>query len=259
MDISFEDLWREATRELAARGIPSPPPPSAEPALPLPADVRELAGLIDETLLRPEATLAEIDAFLAASTDYPFATVCVHGAFVERAAAALSGTATGVAAVVGFPHGAAHPSAKAAEARRALSDGASEIDMVGPIGLLRSRDLAGYLADVREVREAVPGAVLKVILETAALVPLEIVEGSVLAVLGGADFVKTSTGFGPGGAAAEAVALMRRSVGAGKGVKAAGGIRDLADLTAMVEAGASRIGTSRGHAICAAWEGASRP
>ena len=255
----FEALWEEAAGRLSGKGVAPPPLPSSPSPPVLPADTPAVAALIDETLLRPEATLEEMDAFLRASRDFPFATVCVQGAFVARARGLLAGTKTGVAAVVGFPHGANGARAKASEARLAVADGASEIDMVGPIGLLRSGDFGGCLEHVAAVREATPGVKLKVILETAALTPLEIVEGSMLAVLGAADFVKTSTGFGPGGATVEDVALIRRTVGFGVGVKAAGGIRDRTALLAMVEAGASRIGTSRGHAICTSWQAGSHP
>jgi len=256
---TFEALWDEAAARLSAKGVAPPPLPPAPSQPVIPPDPALLPTLMDETLLRPEATPEEMDAFLRASRDFPFATVCVHGAFVSRARDVLSGTKTGVAAVVGFPHGASDARAKASEGRLAAADGASEIDMVGPIGLLRGGDFVRYLDHVEAVREAAPGLTLKVILETAALTPLEIVEGSMLSVLGRADFVKTSTGFGPGGATVEAVALMRHTVGSGVGVKAAGGIRDITTLLAMVAAGASRIGTSRGHAICEGLETGRRP
>lgn len=254
-DTPFAIVWQEAEETLARGGLafphalPAPPPPQE-----LPRDLASLAGLIDETLLKPEATASDVDDFLLAARDFPFRTVCVHGSFVGRAARALTGTTTGVAVVVGFPHGAASARAKATEARIAVEEGASEIDMVGPFGLLRSGDVVAYLDHVRQVRDAVPGATLKVILEISALTPSEIVAGSMLSLLGGADFVKTSTGFGGGGATAEAVALMRRTVGPTAGVKASGGIRDLESTLAMVRAGANRIGTSRGHAICRAFE-----
>lgn len=256
---NFSALWQEATEALSRAGVAGAPLlPPIPPPLPFPASVAELAGIIDETLLKPEATEADVDAFLVASRDFPFRTVCLHGAFVAKAAMALKGSPTTVAGVVGFPHGAGSADAKAAEARIAISDGAREIDMVGPYGLLRSGNLRAYIDHVRQVREAARGAALKVILETSALSPLEMVEGALLSVRGGADFVKTSTGFAAGGATAEAVGLLRRTVGADIGVKASGGIRDLEALLSMVRAGANRIGTSRGHAICEAYLGSTK-
>ena len=211
----------------------------------------DLASLIDHTLLRPDATRAQVEELCREAAEFQFATVCVNLTWVSTCAAALRGTSVGVCAVVGFPLGATTPDVKQYETRRALFDGAREIDMVINIGALKSGDLRLVERDIEAVvsacREA--GALSKVILETALLTDEEKTTGCVLAKAAGADYVKTSTGFGPAGATVADVALMRRVVGAEMGVKASGGVRDRADLHAMVAAGATRIGASAGVKI----------
>ena len=187
------------------------------------------------------------------SREQNFAAVCVNPVWVRLSADELAGTHSVVATVAGFPLGASRADVKANEAAQGIGDGAREVDMVLNIGALRAGDLRAVDLDVRAVADACGalGAVLKVIIEAALLSDREKVVACAIAKLAGADFVKTSTGFGPGGATAADVALMRRTVGEGIGVKAAGGVRSWATAQAMVAAGASRIGTSSGVAILA--------
>ena len=210
-----------------------------------------VAGLIDHTLLKPDATRAEIEKLCREAAEFHFATVCVNPAWVALSAAILRGTSVGVCSVVGFPLGATTPDVKQFETRRAIYDGATEIDMVINVGALKSGDLRTVERDIEAVVEACRqcAVVSKVIIEAALLTDEEKVTASTLSKAAGADFVKTSTGFGPGGATAADVALMRRVVGADMGVKAAGGVRDLQGLNAMVAAGASRVGASAGVKI----------
>ena len=211
----------------------------------------ELAGLIDHTLLKPDATASEIETLCREATKYRFATVCVNPTWVAYAARLLTGSGVGVCSVVGFPLGANTPDVKQYETRRAIADGATEIDMVINIGALKSDDLALVSGDIHGVvsRCRERGAVSKVIIEAAVLTDDEKVIASTLTKAAGADFVKTSTGFGPGGATVADVALLRRVVGDQMGVKAAGGVRDLAQMRAMLAAGASRVGASAGVRI----------
>ena len=207
---------------------------------------REVAKLIDHTLLRPEATRWNIEALGREAMEFTFANVCINPTWVTLAAHLLAGSGVGVCTVVGFPLGAMTPDVKAYETRRAIADGAIEIDMVINIGALKSGDLDLVRRDIDTVAAACRegSALSKVIVEAALLTDDEKVTACMLARAAGADFVKTSTGFGPGGATVADVALIRRIVGAGMGIKAAGGIRDLAAVEAMVAAGATRIGTS---------------
>ena len=240
----------ELVRRVAARIGLEPPPPVHGPA---PVGPDDLAGFIDHTLLRADATAADIDRLCDEARQHRFASVCVNPSWVGRAAADLAGSGVAVCSVVGFPLGAHTPAVKAAEAAGAIGDGAREIDMVIDIGALKSgdyalveRDIAGVVAACRPV-----GAVCKVIIEAAMLTDEEKVAASLLAGRSGAHFVKTSTGFGPGGATTHDVALMRRAVGPAIGVKAAGGIRTRQDAEALIAAGATRLGTSAGVAIAA--------
>jgi deoxyribose-phosphate aldolase len=211
----------------------------------------DVAGLIDHTLLKADATRTDIETLCREAAEFHFATVCVNPAWVALSAARLRGTAVGVCSVVGFPLGATTADVKQYETRRAIYDGASEIDMVINVGALKSGDLRTLARDIEAVTDACRqcGTVSKVIIEAALLTDEEKVTACTLSKAAGADFVKTSTGFGPGGATAADVALMRRVVGAGMGVKAAGGVRDLEGLKAMVAAGASRVGASAGVKI----------
>lgn len=209
-----------------------------------------IAAYIDHTLLSPTATREDIARICEEARTYGFATVCVQPVRVAQAAKLLAGTAVGVCTVVGFPHGANGGAAKAAEAARALKDGATEIDMVMNLGAAKDGDWATVAEEIAAVKKAVGVHVLKVIIETSQLTNDEIVAACRAAVQAGADFVKTSTGFTGSGATVEAVALMRRTVGATARVKASGGIRDYACAQAMIAAGADRIGASAGVAIC---------
>lgn len=211
----------------------------------------EVAKLIDHTLLRPDATRHDIEILCREALDFEFANVCINPTWVTLAARLLDGSGVGVCAVVGFPLGATTPDVKVCEARRAIADGAREIDMVINIGALKSGDRDDVQRDIEAVtascREG--SALCKAIIEAALLTGDEKAAACMLAKAAGADFVKTSTGFGPAGATIADVALMRQLVGPGMGIKAAGGIRDLATLKAMVNAGATRIGTSAGVRI----------
>lgn len=204
------------------------------------------ASIIDHTLLRPDATRDEILALCADAREYGFASVCINPYWVATAATALAGSPIKVCTVVGFPLGATLTAAKAAETRFALEAGAHEIDMVQNIGALKSGDLEAVELDIRAVVDVAhaSGAIVKVILETALLDDNQKAAACRLAQQAGADFVKTSTGFGPGGATVHDVELMRLVVGPTMGVKASGGIRTLDDLKKMVAAGATRIGAS---------------
>jgi deoxyribose-phosphate aldolase len=205
-----------------------------------------IAALIDHTLLKPEATAADIRKVCAEARHYGFASVCVNPYWVRLVAGELAGSPVKVCSVVGFPLGASATEIKVAETAAAIRDGAQEIDMVLNIGELRGGNSDAVRADIKAVVDAAHagGAIVKVILETALLSDEQKVAASLLAREAGADFVKTSTGFGPGGATAADVALMRRTVGPAMGVKASGGVRTLEDLKAMAAAGANRVGAS---------------
>lgn len=235
----------------------------SERALPawLAADggARGLGPFIDHTLLKPEATREQILALCAEGRRFGVKAVCVNGAWAELCAEALVGSGVALAVVVGFPLGAMATAAKAQETRLAVSAGAAEIDMVIALGAAKAAEWHAVEDDIRAVVEAAGPALVKAILETAALEPGEIAAASEAAVRAGAGFVKTSTGFHPtGGATAEAVALMRRTVGPLVGVKASGGVRTAETAVAMLRAGANRIGTS-GTAGMVAWIGESAP
>jgi deoxyribose-phosphate aldolase len=212
--------------------------------------LRGLAGLVDATLLRPEATGADIHQLCDDAAEVGAAFVCVNGAWVRRCVQRLRGSSTRVVSVVGFPLGAAPTMIKAAEARLAVLDGASEIDVVMALGLVKAGDWAAVRDEISVVVGAANGRPVKVILESTALTPEEIIQGCKVTGEAGGSFVKTSTGFHPGGGATiEAVALMRRTVGLTLGVKASGGIRTCEDAVRMLAAGADRIGTSSLRAL----------
>ncbi len=215
--------------------------------------VESIATIIDHTLLRPDATPGQTQALCKEAKKWGFATVCVHPSYVGLAATELANTAVGISTTVGFPFGANHTEVKAAEARRAVADGATELDMVIAIGRLKAAEFEYVRDDISAVVTAAQGRLVKVILETALLEAGEISRGCQLVLEARAGFVKTSTGFGPGGATTEAVALLRQSVGDKAGVKAAGGIRDAATARMLVAAGATRLGTSASLAIVAGW------
>ncbi|MDD3791423.1 MAG: deoxyribose-phosphate aldolase [Sphaerochaetaceae bacterium] len=209
----------------------------------------EIAAYIDHTLLAPDATEEQIEKLCNEAKSYKFAAVCVNGTHTKLCRQLLEGSSVKVCTVVGFPLGASKGEVKAFETAQAVKDGAQEIDMVINIGLLKMGHHDQLLQDIKVVREASKGLPLKVIIETALLSDEEKREACHIAVKGGANFVKTSTGFSKGGASVEDVALMRHVVGLDIGVKAAGGIRAYSDAIAMIEAGASRLGTSSGVAI----------
>ena len=217
----------------------------------------DLAKFIDHTLLKPDATQDEIDVLCDEALEYGFASVCINPFWVKRSAGRLRGSDVKVCTVIGFPLGSMTSDMKAAETRRALRDGAREVDMVINIGALKSGQYDVVRKDIERVVDAARevGALTKVILETALLTDEEKVIASSIAKRAKADFVKTSTGFGGGGATVFDVALMRETVGPDMGVKASGGVRTLEDAEDMIAAGATRIGASAGVQILSAAEG----
>jgi deoxyribose-phosphate aldolase len=281
LDRLVDVISKRVEQELAKRRSPKPAPPAAEgvadckscPARKScdPAQVigainagakriganpgieaapcSHVAPLIDHTLLKPEATREELKQLCDEARRFGFATVCVNSTNIRAAAQALQGSNVKPIAVVGFPLGAMLPSAKAFETREAIRNGAQEIDMVINIGALKSKDYALVLDDMRAVVQAAGTVPVKVILETSKLDRDEKLIASALSKAAGAAFVKTSTGFGGGGATVEDVALMRKVVGEEIGVKASGGIRTIDDAEQMVAAGANRLGASSSVAI----------
>jgi deoxyribose-phosphate aldolase len=215
------------------------------------ATAHDWASLIDHTLLKPEASEADIRKLCEEAAQFGFASVCVNPAWVKKASAFLKGSGVPVCTVIGFPLGATLPDVKAFEARRAIFNGATEVDMVINIGELKSGDDCAVEDDIRAVVEAAHEnhVLCKVIIETALLTDDEKVRACIASKNAGADFVKTSTGFAKGGATANDVALMRHTVGKALGVKASGGVKGIEDARAMFEAGATRIGASVGVKI----------
>ena len=206
-----------------------------------------IAALIDHTLLKQDATKNQIEKLCGEAKQHVFASVCVNPTWVSLSASLLKDSPVKVCTVIGFPLGASTSEVKAFETTDAIEKGADEIDMVLNVGALKDGDFDYAQKDIEAVVQAAKGkAIVKVILETCLLTNEQIAKASELSKLAGADFVKTSTGFSTGGATVEAVKLMRETVGPELGVKASGGVRSLADLEAMVEAGATRIGASSG-------------
>jgi len=236
------------SRVLSELGSANEPGAQVGPGQPI-----DLAALIDHTLLAPDALPEDIDRLCDEAVQHRFASVCVQPCYAARAAARLAPYGVPVASVVGFPHGATTTATKRFEAEKLLAVGARELDMVMAIGACRSEQWTVVADDVRSVVQAAErsgsGALVKVIIEACMLIDAEKVAACVIAEECGADFVKTSTGYGGGGATVEDVALVRRVVGDRLGVKAAGGIRTRAQAVAMAAAGASRLGTSAGPAI----------
>jgi deoxyribose-phosphate aldolase len=216
-----------------------------------PGEARQLARMIDHTQLKPDATQAQIQALCQEAREYHFAAVCVNPTHVALCHTLLDGTDVEIASVVGFPLGATLPEVKAYEAQRTIAAGATEVDMVINIGGLKDRAYERVYQDVAAVAQACQArdAILKVIIEAALLTDEEKIAACYLAQSAGADYVKTSTGFGPSGAKLKDVALMRQTVGPAMGIKAAGGIRSYQDALAMIGAGATRIGASAGVQI----------
>ncbi len=205
---------------------------------------RMVGDMIDHTLLKADATREQILKVCAEARQYKFASVCVNPTWVATVAGELQGSGVKTCTVIGFPLGATTSFAKAAETRDAIANGADEVDMVINIGALKAGEDRLVEDDVRAVVQAAGGRLVKCIIEAAMLSDEEVVRACQLAVKGGVDFVKTSTGFGPGGATVHHVALMRKTVGDKIGVKASGGIHDFPSAVALIEAGANRIGAS---------------
>ncbi len=227
------------------RELPAPPKPLTRPI------GSEIAAWIDHTLLRPEATGEEVKKLCEEARQCHFAAVCVNPVYVPLARALLKDANIGLSAVIAFPLGAILPDDKVYETRRVIGNGANEVDMVINIGAVKGDAYGLVLNEIQLVAQEahLHGAKLKVIIETALLTNREKILACLLAKAAGADFVKTSTGFGPSGATVEDVNLMRRVVGLEIGVKAAGGIRTYQDALAMIDAGANRIGSSSGVSI----------
>ena len=243
----------EVVRRMSHPKGPGNPEPASPRAIRLTPDARALASLIDHTQLRPEATRAQVEQLCDEALQAGFAAVCVNPAWAPVAAQRVRGSGVRVATVVGFPFGATSTVAKRAEAEAAILAGAQEVDMVMNVGAMRSGDPERVEHDIRGVVELchAAGVTLKVILENAYLTDAEKVAACEIAKRAGADFVKTSTGFGPHGATQADVLLMRQAVGPAMGVKAAGGIRTLSDALCMLQAGATRLGTSSSLSILA--------
>lgn len=262
MSIDLNALAAQLASQLAAAPVPlrkggeSSRPSAGPQLLPPPRGVRFTVGdvrlgeVLDHTLLRPDATLADIERLCAEARDHRLASVCVNSIWVADAARLLRGSSVAVASVIGFPLGAVPSEVKATEAALAVRAGATELDLVVPLGALRAGLWDDVERDVAEVVATAGGALVKAIVESALLTPMALVKACLSVREGGADYVKTSTGFhSAGGATAETVALMRLALGDSMGVKASGGIRDGAAALAMLAAGATRIGTSAGAAI----------
>ena len=207
------------------------------------------AAMIDHTLLKADATRSQVETLCAEAKQYGFKSVCVNPTWVKFAAQNLAGAESVVCTVIGFPLGANTPAVKAFETKDAIANGADEIDMVINIGAMKNGEFDLVREDIKAVVEAANGTLVKVIIESCLLTDEEKVKACELAVEAGADFVKTSTGFSTGGATAEDIALMRKTVGPDLGVKASGGVRSLEDMQLMIENGATRIGASSGVAI----------
>ena len=224
------------------------PPASVQFNIP---EGKEIAGWIDHTLLKPEATAAQIRVLCQEAMENHFATVCINPVFAPLACGLLRDAKENVCTVVGFPLGAVLPEFKVYETLACINAGASEIDMVINIGALKSEAFGLVMNEIQSVTATAhnQGALVKIILETCLLTPREKIIACLLSQAAGADFVKTSTGFGTGGATVEDVELMRRVIGSDMGVKAAGGIRTYADAVAMIKAGANRLGASAGVKI----------
>ncbi|MFK9117497.1 deoxyribose-phosphate aldolase [Peribacillus castrilensis] len=211
---------------------------------------QNVAGLIDHTLLKADATKEQIKVLCEEAREYNFASVCVNPTWVKYASELLEGSEVKVCTVIGFPLGATTPETKAFETKDAIANGAHEVDMVINIGALKDKDDELVERDIRAVVAASTGKALsKVIIETSLLTDEEKVRACELAVKAGADYVKTSTGFSTGGATVEDIALMRKTVGPNIGVKASGGVRNTSDAQNVIEAGATRIGASAGVSI----------
>lgn len=216
---------------------------------------KNVAGMIDHTLLKADATEAQIAKLCQEAKEYGFASVCVNPGYVPEAAEALKGTDVRVCTVIGFPLGATSSEAKAAETADAIAKGAAEVDMVVNVGRIKSGNWDYVRSDIAAVVNAARGrALTKVIIETCLLTDDEKIRVCEIAKDAGADFVKTSTGFSTGGATAADIALMRKTVGPDMGVKASGGIHSTEEAIALIEAGASRIGASAGIAIISGLE-----
>lgn len=239
----IEEIAREVLKELGQKGLTSP---GVKPMI----DRPDLAAMMDHTVLKPETSVKDIERFCTEAREYHFASVCVNPTHVKLAAKLLQGSGVKVCTVIGFPLGANTPVVKAMEVRDAIANGADEVDMVINIGALKDGNYDLVSQDIKAVVEAAKGqALTKVIIETSALTEQEKIKACLLAKNAGADFVKTSTGFGKGGATVEDIELMRKTVGPDMGVKASTGVKDREIADKLRQAGANRFGTSSGISI----------
>lgn len=240
----IEEITREVLKELGETGKMSSF--SSQPVI----DRPDLAAMCDHTVLKPETTTKDIERFCNEAKEYGFASVCINPTHVKLAAKLLKGTSVKVCTVIGFPLGANTPVVKAMEVRDAIANGAQEVDMVINIGALKDGNYDLVSQDIKAVVDAAKGqALTKVIIETSALTDQEKIKACLLAKNAGADFVKTSTGFGKGGATVEDIMLMRKTVGPEMGVKASTGVKDREIADRLAKAGATRFGTSSGIVI----------
>ena len=226
------------------------------PPVPELTDVGLLAPYIDHTVLKADTLPGQIEALCQEARQFGFASVCVNSCYVARCKELLAGAESKVCTVVGFPLGAMETASKAEETRRAVANGADEVDMVLAVGHLKGGEVQYVLEDIRAVVKAAGGKLVKVIFETCLLTPQERIDACLLSAVAGAHFVKTSTGFSNGGATVEDIRLMRNAVGPFLGVKASGGVRTSTDGFAMINAGATRLGASAGVAIVSGGAGA---
>lgn len=239
-----EEVYRKVASEL--KNVPA----GYEPRFTGSSSSRGIASMIDHTLLKPEATLEQVKKICREAVEYKFASVCVNSGFVPEVSKMLRGSGVKTCSVVGFPLGAMSPRAKAEETRDVIENGAEEVDMVINVGAVKSGNWDLVKQDIEAVVNAARGkALVKVIIETCLLNDEEKVKACTLSKMAGADFVKTSTGFSTGGATVDDIKLMRQAAGPTMGVKASGGVKDYKTALAMIEAGATRIGTSSGIAI----------
>jgi deoxyribose-phosphate aldolase len=251
MAATDKDLIEEITKKVLEQIAKNPSGADSAHMVPGAASgslsIAELPKYIDHTLLKADAKMADIEKLCIEAKQYGFFSVCVNGTYVRRCAKLLEGSGVKVCATIGFPLGAMTTKAKACEAGAAVEDGAGEVDMVMNIGAMKDGDYKLVEEDMAAVRKASGSTVLlKVIIETCLLTTEEIIKSCEIAKSAGLDFVKTSTGFSTAGATPEHVALMRKTVGPIMGVKAAGGVRSFADAVNMINAGATRLGTSGG-------------
>lgn len=249
MDQKWMDLQTEKVADiLAKQGLKLTVPSINQQEITYSVD-HNLAKYIDHTLLKPDARVADIEELVAQARQYGFATVCVHPSYLSLVVSLLENSSVKACTVIGFPLGTNTTKAKIFECKEVIANGADEVDLVLPIYAMKNQDFKGVYQELRQIVEVADGRGVKIILETGLLTKAEIVQACLLARLAQVSFVKTSTGFGAGGATVEDVRLMRQAVGDDCQVKASGGVRTKTEALKMIQAGATRIGTSSGVQI----------